>query len=593
MHLVPRPKFIQRHDGVSAAAQWCLADVHGTVPPFLMRELERMTNPDGRIPLIVRCGDSTTAESYTLDITGDAAAITAEGYKGVFYALQTVRQATEGDEIPCMTVEDAPDLAYRGWYQDVSRGRIPTLATLKRLVDQLAALKINSLQLYVEHTHRFACYAGIQEELGFYTDEEIRELDAYCRDHCVELVPSLSCFGHLYMLLASEQHRHLCELADYHPTRHVWHERLMHHTIDPSHPDSIRLITDMIDAYAPLFTSKYFNICCDETFDLCKGKNAGQSVAACYTGFVNRLIDRLKAHGKTVMMWSDIVMKHPEAMAMLPADVIYLNWWYDANPAGLHPEVLAQAQRQQIVCPSVNSHKRFVEKLVYSLPNIGGVTRLGFEHGAFGVLNTNWGDYGHMCPDENVKFGMAYGAAVAWNVADRDDEALETAILRQVYRTEDHTVADIIRTLNACDEIPFPREGYEMAMWELAVPLFDDEYGEPIDLAYRKEVLRGAALSGKRADARLCAIKLEDMLARQALDGDVGRALLLAAHATEAVLTVLQALSEDRTLTDEEACLWDAFADEYAAHWFAANKEGEWNTVERFFRKMRAVGTDR
>jgi len=590
MNFVPVPKSLTVSTGECRLSAVAFCNGAGVMPSFLKEAFENAFPGDGSVPLYIYCGETKQAEGYRLCVTPSQIDITADGYKGAFYALQTLLQAVEGDCIPCMTVEDEPDLAMRGWYQDVSRGRIPTVDTVKKLVDRLASLKMNSLQLYVEHTHRFACYAGIQENLGFYTDEEIREIDRYCQERCVELIPSLSCFGHLYMLLNSDKHRHLCELSEYHPTRHVWHERLMHHTIDPSDPDSVRLITGMIDAYVPLFTSDYFNICCDETFDLCKGKNAGKSVVECYTGFVGQLIDHLKGYGKTVMMWSDIVMKHPQAIAMLPEDVVYLNWCYDANPAGLHAEVLEQASRRQIVCPSVNSHKRFVEKLVYSLPNIGGVTRLGVEHGALGVLNTNWGDYGHMCPDENVCYGMAYGAAVAWNATGATEDALQEAILRQVYRTEDPAVVEIIRTLNACDEIPFPREGYEMAMWELTVQLFDDEWAPPVDLDYRKEVLRGASLAEKRTDAGRCADRLQRMLDERALDPAIGASLLLAARATAAVLAVLIALADDRTLTAEEQAEWTAFVRDYKAHWFAANKEGEWGTAERFFEKLGNVG---
>ncbi len=590
MNFVPIPKSIVWQDGVCKVAQVAVQTIVKTLPPFVREAYQQAFGGDGRVPLTVRCGESSDAEDYRLTVTPSHITVEAPGYKGAYYALQTLLQAMSGDTIPCMIVEDAPDLPIRGWYQDVSRGRIPTLDTLKRLVDRLASLKMNMLQLYVEHTHRFACYAGIQEDLGFYTDDEIIELDRYCRERCVELVPSLSCFGHLYMLLASKQHRHLCELAEYHPTRHVWHERLMHHTIDPSNPDSVKLITDMIEAYAPLFTSHYFNICCDETFDLCKGKNAGRSVAEWYTAFVGQLIAFLKARGKTVMMWSDIVMKHPEALERLPRDVIYLNWWYDANPAGLHPEVLEQAGCAQIVCPSVNSHKRFVEKLVYSLPNIGGVTRLGKQHGALGVLNTNWGDYGHMCPDENVSFGLAYGAAVAWNTACTDESVLEAAILHHVYRTDRRDVVDVIRTLNACDEIPFAREGYEMAIWELTVQLFDDEWAPPIDLDYRKAVLRDAVLPQKRADALACVARLQTMLEAKAIDGAIGASLLLAARATAAVLSVMDALAHDRTLSASESAEWAAFTADYKTHWFAANKEGEWCTVEAFFNKLAAVG---
>lgn len=54
-----------------------------------------------------------------------------------------------------LEIEDAPDLAARAYYLDCSRGRVPTLATLKRYADILCRYKINQWQLYIEHTYLF------------------------------------------------------------------------------------------------------------------------------------------------------------------------------------------------------------------------------------------------------------------------------------------------------------------------------------------------------------------------------------------------------------------------------------------------------
>ena len=47
-----------------------------------------------------------------------------------------------------------------------------------------------------------------------------------------------------------------------------------HHTIDVSNEESIALVGSLIEQYVPLFRSEKFNICCDETFDLCGVINA-------------------------------------------------------------------------------------------------------------------------------------------------------------------------------------------------------------------------------------------------------------------------------------------------------------------------------
>ena len=55
------------------------------------------------------------------------------------------------EQVPCLHIKDKPDFKYRGFYQDVTRGKIPTVDTIKKLIDTMAYYKLNSLQLYVEH----------------------------------------------------------------------------------------------------------------------------------------------------------------------------------------------------------------------------------------------------------------------------------------------------------------------------------------------------------------------------------------------------------------------------------------------------------
>lgn len=584
MHLLPVPKTLTLTNGVCDVTGLYAASFEAAVPEFVKEAYASWLSSDKcTIPLTVCCGEDTTAEDYRLEITRNAVKVSAGGYKGAFYALQTLRQmAADEKTLPCAVVEDAPDLRYRGFYQDVSRGRIPTLDTLKRLVDRLSMLKMNSLQLYVEHTHRFKEYAGIQEELGFYTDEEILELDRYCRERCVELVPSLSCFGHLYKLLQSPQYRHLSEMENYEPTKHDWHERLIHHTIDPANPESEALILSLIGQYLPLFTSSHFNICCDETFDLCKGRNAGGDVAASYVGFVSKLITYLKERGKTVMMWGDIVMQHPEALEKLPEGVVYLNWCYDMEANGLREAYLPAHGCTQVVCPSVHSHKRFLEKIEYSVPNIQNVVERGFKNGALGVLTTNWGDYGHICFDEAMLYGLAFSAAKAWNVEATTVEVFEAAAAPLVYHAHSE-VFEILRALNRCDELFLESFGYEKALWELTVQYFDNEHGTPENYDRHKADLQKIDLSAKRAQCQSCRTRLEELKNTGAVDTQIGETLVLAADGMAVVFGLLEAACRDQAYSAELKAELDVWLGAYKALWHKRNQPGEWKLIETFF----------
>ena len=118
---------------------------------------------------------------------------------------------------------------------------MPTLETLKWLVDQMAYCKLNSLQLYVEHTYEFKEYAEVTARTGCPTAAEIRELDAYCKENFIDFISSLATFGHLYELLELPQYKHLTEIENHVVDQIFWKDRMEHHTIDPTNPESFPL----------------------------------------------------------------------------------------------------------------------------------------------------------------------------------------------------------------------------------------------------------------------------------------------------------------------------------------------------------------
>ena len=382
-------------------------------------------------------------EAYTLQILPEKIELFGGNAAGCFYGLQTLQQLITlyKGELPTLCISDAPDFAYRGFYHDATRGRVPTVAGLKKIIDRLAALKINSLQLYVEHCFDFKEFENADRTPNDYlTAAELLELDDYCYENFIDFVPSLSTFGHLYELLNLKEYRPLCELQNFKPQKHFWYERMMHHTIDPLDPKSFSLVCSLIDQYLPLFRSSYFNICCDETFDLARGKNAGKDAGRLYCDFVNKLIQYVAQKGKKVMMWGDIALRHREALKNIPQGTLFLNWDYGPNPPQQNVTTVKNSGFQQIVCPGTSAWARLIEKPQTAVPNILKMASYGRQAGALGLLNTNWGDYGHPAPFACSLFGTCVGACAAWNTETVVDADFEQAVSLLVYQTTTNLV---------------------------------------------------------------------------------------------------------------------------------------------------------
>ncbi len=397
-------------------------------------------------PVEINAGGSND-EAYELIITPDKITITSEGAPGGFYALQTLKQLMQGGDIPCGTITDYPDMAHRGFYHDITRGRIPTLETLKGLADTLALCKINSLQLYVEHVFEFAQYAPCHQRLGSISEAELREFDSYCHERFIDLIPSLATFGHLYHLLQDCGYKHLCEIPGYTPYEHYWFERMVHHTINPECPESFELISAMIDRYMSVFCSEYFNICGDETFDLGRFANKGKDKGKLYFDYVCKLIKHIQSKGKKVMMWADVMLNHPEYIDKIPDGVIYLNWNYSSRVPESNFSSIAELSVPQLVCPGTSTWNNFAENVEIEEKNIALLADYGYKYNAYGLINTSWGDMGNICSLAMTTYGILCGACVSWDKTTVFDGDFRKLVSRMFYK--DAGAVDIVARLSA------------------------------------------------------------------------------------------------------------------------------------------------
>lgn len=379
------------------------------------------------------------AEAYRITVNERGIVITGGTDRGVLYGIQTLRQIIrqKGACIPCLDILDYPEIANRGLYYDVTRGRIPTMAYLKQLVDKMAFYKLNQLQLYIEHSFLFEDESEVWRDDTPLTAEEILELDTYCRERSIELVPSVSSFGHLYKALRTRTYRHLCELPDTAELPFGFADRMEHHTLDVSNEESLAFAKKRIEEYMSLFTSKHFNICADETFDLGKGKSRElaeeKGSRAIYLDFVKQLCEFVVEKGKIPMFWGDIICGFPEAVNELPEGTICLNWGYDKYQTDETTRLLAEAGAIQYSCPGVSGWDQLVNKLDAAYENIRRMCSYAAKYGSIGVLTTDWGDCGHVNHPDFGAVGMIYGAAFSWNLEILSFEEINRQISRIEY----------------------------------------------------------------------------------------------------------------------------------------------------------------
>ncbi len=419
-------------------------------------------------------------ESYKLDITPDNIEITSSESSGLFYGVQTLRQLIRlnGACIPCVNINDSPYFAHRGYLFDITRGKMPTLDSLKELADRISFYKINQLQLYVEYTFAYRHHSEVWIKSDPITAEEILELDEYCKKRNIELVPCMSTFSHLYDMLDSNSFKELCEMDISVGRPFTWYNRLRYHTLDASNPKSIELVRKMLDEYIPLFSSNKFNICCDETFDLGKGKSKALAdkigIGKLYVDFVNEIIRHVKSYGKKVMLWGDIILKYPDYMEYLPKDVEFLNWYYFDKAREEDIKIFSDFGFKQYVCPSVSGFSRLINQLDLSFHNISEMVGYGKKYGAIGVLNTDWGDSGHINFFANSVPGMIYGASLSWSPDDNESyETVDEKISLLEFGDKSGKIVSLLRELCRQDKIIWNNIAFWRDYKVYGKPMFD------------------------------------------------------------------------------------------------------------------------
>lgn len=505
-------------------------------------------------------GDS--GEGYSLKIRENEINIVADSPAGAFYAIQTIRQLFKNGKVPTLDINDSPDFALRGFYHDITRGKVPTLETLKKLVDTMAHYKMNHLELYVEHVYEFEETKDIIDQTGYITSAELKELDAYCKENFIEFVPSLATFGHMYEILQQDKYRHLAVMDDYKPLPNFWNSRMCHHTINPMLPESEEFINSLIDQYAPNFESDYFNICGDETFDLHQKYKDTHDVGKLYFDFVKKIIAHLHEIGKTPMMWEDIAIKHPEFIEELPEDTIFLNWSYSRTPRVENIIKLSQMGRKQVVCPGTTSWSRFCEDVTEAERNISLMAEYGHKYGAIGVLNTNWGDWGNPCSIELATYGLVLGAQKSWSVERRINEDYYDTVNALVYGND--KAVDILKRISCMQ--------HKIDWNFMCSDYFKYRYN--LDWYDYRPVIWKADYE----DVKERYLSLKSTLENEVFENNNFRQHMLIA--LEGLMVITELYCKIRNFGFERVTDTKAFLKKYREIWLADNKESELSKIE-------------
>ncbi len=368
--------------------------------------------------------DRLGKEGYLLIWNNRQKIIAAHTETGLFYALQSLKQLVRAGWSREIFIADWPSLPHRVVYDDISRGPISTVGYIRQQIERMSELKINGLSFYIEHVVQPVSHPDFAPDSGKLTIPQIKELSAYAAKHHMELIGSFQSFGHFEKILSLPQYRSMGETST---------------LISPLDPRAKKFLDEVIGELCDAFNAPYFNVNCDETFDLTKGKSKKyiDSVGAAkfYADHLRFLYDVVKRHNKKLMMWGDVALEHEEVLDLLPKDIIYLTWEYGDKKS--YDQWIMPFKKRGLpfmVCPGILNSYRMFPDMAMAKANIRGFTEAGLKHGAKGVITTIWDDGGTYLFSGDW-YGVYVAADKCWNIHAAAEPSFNTRYERNAYHT--------------------------------------------------------------------------------------------------------------------------------------------------------------
>ena len=280
-------------------------------------------------------------ESYTLSVTSQRIEIRATSGAGLFYGMQTLLQlmqpaSTGSYSVPSVEIEDTPRFAYRGLMLDVSR-HFSTKEFIKKQIDALAYYKINRLHLHLTDAagwrleikkyplltdfaawrtdptwkkwwnggRKYLRYDEPGASGGYYTQDDIREILEYARQHYITVIPEIEMPSHSEEVLAA------------YPQLSCSGEPYKNSDFCVGNEETFTFLENVLTEVMELFPSEYIHVGGDEA-----GKSAWKTCPKCQkrmkdehlanvdelqSYLIHRIEKLLNNHGRHLLGWDEIL----------------------------------------------------------------------------------------------------------------------------------------------------------------------------------------------------------------------------------------------------------------------------------------------
>ena len=332
-------------------------------------------------------------EYYELHIAGQQIRISGVTPHGVFNGTQTLLGLLKGQDSPlrleAMSIQDYPDLLYRGQMIDIARN-YTTVDNLKKLIDILSSYKLNVLHFHFsddegwrleipgleelttigarrghtvdEKEWQYPAYNGGYDPFsattgnGYYTRAEFIDFLQYAAERHIQVIPEIESPGHARAAIVSMKARYnkyidtdpekakeylLSDLQD--TSRYISAQAYTDNVMNVALPSTYRFMEKVIqeivamykEANVPLTT---IHLGGDEVArgawmgsPLCQALMEEHGMAKAHDlaeYFITRVVDCLQQYNLSFNGWQEVALEHkPETHTYLSRHAAGINSW--------------------------------------------------------------------------------------------------------------------------------------------------------------------------------------------------------------------------------------------------------------------------
>ena len=219
---------------------------------------------------------------------------------------------------------------------DASRCGVPTVDSIKRLLDRLALMGYTMMMLYTEDVLKLDGRPYFGYMRGRYTREELSQIDDYAYEYGIEVIPCLELYGHMEKYLIWPEASKIKDTAGVMMARS---------------DDTFAFVDELVGFTSSVFRSKRIHIGMDEAWDMGRGnflnKHGYVPPFEIFNEYMERLISITNKYGLTPMMWSDMYFRvetdnnayydektviREETKKKIPKEVELVFWHYGEQP---------------------------------------------------------------------------------------------------------------------------------------------------------------------------------------------------------------------------------------------------------------------